>query len=444
MKLYTLTRRFTAAVLTAAMALSFCAPALAEAPGTAADPAAPAATASTAENSTADTIVFDQLYFGTQKDWAKTITGAPSGDVVLQYTAANRTLTVTGTYFQALTISAPGVNVVLNGTTGPAVMGDLTITDSASVAVTSSAAGAQAVTGSADITSDGAVSITGADRAVGGEKLTVNAGGDVTIVGGCEGASIWHSASITTTGSVTLKTTNSGGWAQGTAGTGVLTVDAGSDVTITGGTTSQPTVNDATVRCGGEFELRNPAGGLVLCDKTSDGKSGNLHYYNTGATELVFRASSMGATCDVFQPGDSTVFGTFGNPSWITAKHEQDYQLTLTNCSTMFTRDSGTFYKDENINLRRTRPLDGTVFKGWTVTTADGTNVPFEPTSNGIRFTMPACAVTATANWERATGQALWLSTGTEQGGSSSPRIRWKLTPCTASPIKTALSSWTT
>ena len=335
-------------------------PALAEAPSAAADPAAPAATASTAENSTADTIVFDQLYFGTQKDWAKTITGAPSGDVVLQYTAANRTLTVTGTYFQALTISAPGVNVVLNGTTGPAVKGDLTITDSASVAVTSSAAEAQAVTGSADITSDGAVSITGTDRAVGGENLTVNAGGDVT---------------------------------------------------ITGGTTSQPTVNDATVRCGGEFELRNPAGGLVLCDKTSDGKSGNLHYYNTGATELVFRASSMGATCDVFQPGDSTVFGTFGNPSWITAKHEQDYQLTLTNCSTMFTRDSGTFYKDENINLRRTRPLDGTVFKGWTVTTADGTNVPFEPTSNGIRFTMPDSAVTATANWERATGQALWLST---------------------------------
>ena len=415
MKLYTLTRRFTAAVLTAAMALSFCAPALAEAPSAAADPAAPAATASTAENSTADTIVFDQLYFGTQKDWAKTITGDSSGDVVLQYTAADRTLTVTGTYFQALTISAPGVNVVLNGTTGPAVKGDLTITDSASVAVTSSAAEAQAVTGSADITSDGAVSITGTDRAVGGENLTVNAGGDVTIVGGCEGASIWHSASITTTGSVTLKTTNSGGWAQGTAGTGVLTVDAGGDITITGGTTSQPTVNDATVRCGGEFELRNPAGGLVLCDKTSDGKSGNLHYYNTGATELVFRASSMGATCDVFQPGDSTVFGTFGNPSWITAKHEQDYQLTLTNCSTMFTRDSGTFYKDENINLRRTRPLDGTVFKGWTVTTADGTNVPFEPTSDGIRFTMPASAVTATANWERATGQALWLSTETEQ-----------------------------
>lgn len=82
------------------------------------------------------------------------------------------------------------MNVVLTGTTGPAVKGDLTITDSASVAVTSSAAGAQAVTGSTDITSDGAVSITGADRAVGGENLTVNAGGDVTIVGGCEGASI--------------------------------------------------------------------------------------------------------------------------------------------------------------------------------------------------------------------------------------------------------------
>lgn len=360
MKRHKLIQRLTAALVAGAMALSLSAPALAEAPSAAADPAAPAATASTAENSTADTIVFDQLYLGTQEDWTKTIMGGSSGDVALQYTAADRTLTVTGTYFRALTISAPGVNVVLTGTTGPAVKGDLTIKASANVAVTSSAAGAQAVTGSTDITSDGAVSITGTDRAVGGENLTV---------------------------------------------------DAGSDVTITGGTTSQPTINDATVRCGGEFELRNPAGGLVLCDKTSDGKSGNLHYYNTGATELVFRASSMGATCDVFQPGDSTVFGTLGNPSWITAKHEQDYQLTLTNCSTMFTRDSGTFYKDENINLRQTRPLDGTVFKGWTVTTADGTDVPFESTSNGIRFTMPASAVTATANWERATGQALWLST---------------------------------
>lgn len=412
MKRHKLIQRLTAALVAGAMALSFCAPALAEAPSAAADPAAPAATASTAENSTADTIVFDQLYLGTQEDWAKTIADGSSGDVALQYTAADRTLTVTGTYFRALTISAPGVNVVLTGTTGPAVKGDLTITDSASVAVTSSAAGAQAVTGSTDITSDGAVSITGADRAVGGENLTVNAGGDVTIVGGCEGASIWHSASITTTGSVTLTTNNSGGWAQGTAGTGVLTVDAGGDVTITGGTASQPTINDATVRCGGEFELRNPAGGLVLCDKTSDGKSGNLHYYNTGATELVFRASSMGATCDVFQPGDSTVFGTLGDPSWITAKHEQDYQLTLTGCAPADSAQGRTvFYPGEEVHLVLKRPTNGTTFTGWTVTKEDGIAVLFEQEDDSIRFTMPACAVTAAANWEQATGQALWLST---------------------------------
>lgn len=408
MKRHKLIQRLTAALVAGAMALSFCAPALAEAPS-----AAPAATASTAENSTADTIVFDQLYLGTQGDWAKTIADGSSGDVALRYTAADRTLTVTGTYFRALTISAPGVNVVLTGTTGPAVKGDLTIKDSASVAVTSSAAGAQAVTGSTDITSDGAVSITGADRAVGGENLTVNAGGDVTIVGGCEGASIKDSASITTTGSVTLTTNNSGGWAQGTAGTGVLTVDAGGDVTITGGTASQPTINDATVRCGGEFELRNPAGGLVLCDKTSDGKSGNLHYYNTGATELVFRASSMGATCDVFQPGDSTVFGTLGDPSWITAKHEQDYQLTLTGCAPADSAQGRTvFYPGEEVHLVLKRPTNGTTFTGWTVTKEDGIAVLFEREDDSIRFTMPACAVTAAANWEQATGQALWLSTG--------------------------------
>lgn len=417
MKLYTLTRRFTAAVLTAAMALSFCAPALAEAPGTAADPAAPAASAP-AENSTADTIVFDKLYFGTQEDWDWTIVGAPSGDVVLQYTAANRTLTVTGTYFQALTISAPGVNVVLNGTTGPAVKGDLNITASASVIITSSAAEAQAVTGSADITSDGAVSITGADRAVGGENLTVNAGGDVTIVGGCEGASIWHSASITTTGSVTLKTTNSGGWAQGTAGTGVLTVDAGSDVTITGGTANHPTVNGAIIRCGGEFELLNPLGGRILPDPVSGSSDvGILNYINTNPTaEVVVRSSQDGDSCFPCGFKQGPIYGGNEDLTWFTAKYEQSYALTLTGCAPADSAQGRTvFYAGEEVRLVLKRPVDGTTFTGcWTVTKEDGTAVQFNQKGDGIRFTMPASAVTATANWERATGQALWLST--EQG----------------------------
>ena len=416
MKLYTLTRRFTAAVLTAAMALSFCAPALAEAPSAAADPAAPAATASTAENSTADTIVFDQLYFGTQEDWAKTITDDSSGDVTLQYIAADRTLTVTGTYFQALTISAPGVNVVLNGTTGPAVKGDLNITASASVIITSSAAGAQAVTGSTDITSDGAVSITGADRAVGGENLTVNAGGDVTIVGGCEGASIWHSASITTTGSVTLKTTNSGGWAQGTAGTGVLTVDAGSDVTITGGTANHPTVNGAIIRCGGEFELLNPLGGRILPDTVSGSSDvGILNYINTNPTaEVVVRSSQDGDSCFPCGFKQGPIYGGNEDLTWFTAKYEQSYALTLTGCAPADSAQGRTvFYADEEVRLVLKRPVDGTTFTDWTVTKEDGTAVRFNQKGDGIRFTMPACAVTAAANWDReqATGQALWLST---------------------------------
>ena len=364
MKLYTLTRRFTAAVLTAAMALSFCAPALAEAPGTAADPAAPAATASTAENSTADTIVFDQLYLGTQKDWAKTITGAPSGDVVLQYTAANRTLTVTGTYFQALTISAPGVNVVLNGTTGPAVKGDLTITDSASVAVTSSAAEAQAVTGSADITSDGAVSITGADRAVGGENLTVNAGGDIT---------------------------------------------------ITGGTANHPTVNGAIIRCGGEFELLNPLGGRILPDPVSGSSDvGILNYINTNPTaEVVVRSSQDGDRCFPCGFKQGPIYGGNEDLTWFTAKYEQSYALTLTGCAPADSAQGRTvFYAGEEVRLVLKRPVDGTTFTGcWTVTKEDGTAVQFNQKGDGIRFTMPASAVTATANWERATGQALWLST---------------------------------
>ena len=413
MKLYTLTRRFTAAVLTAAMALSFCAPALAEAPSAAADPAAPAASAP-AENSTADTIVFDQLYLGTQKDWAKTITGDSSGDVTLQYTAANRTLTVTGTVQKALTISAPGVNVVLNSTTGPAVRGDLNITASASVTITSSAAEAQAVTGITDITSDGAVRITGTDRAVGGENLTVNAGGDVTIIGGCKGASIWHSANITTTGSVTLTTTNSGGWAQGTAGTGVLTVDAGGDITITGRTASHPTVNGAIIRCGGEFELRNLAGGRILPDSVSGSSDvGALNYINTNPTaEVVVRSSQDGDRCFPYGFKQGPLYGGNNDLTWFTAKHEQSYALNLTDCTL---EDSAqgrtTFYAGEEVRLVLKRPVDGTTFTDWTVTKEDGTAVQFNRKGDSIRFTMPASAVKATANWERATGQALWLST---------------------------------
>ena len=363
MKLYTLTRRFTAAVLTAAMALSFCAPALAEAPGTAADPAAPAASAP-AENSTADTIVFDQLYFGTREDWDWTIVGAPSGDVVLQYTAANRTLTVTGTYFQALTISAPGVNVVLNGTTGPAVKGDLNITASASVIITSSAAGAQAVTGSTDITSDGAVSITGTDRAVGGENLTVDAGGDIT---------------------------------------------------ITGGTANHPTVNGAIIRCGGEFELLNPLGGRILPDPVSGSSDvGILNYINTNPTaEVVVRSSQDGDRCFPCGFKQGPIYGGNEDLTWFTAKYEQSYALTLTGCAPADSAQGRTvFYAGEEVRLVLKRPVDGTTFTGcWTVTKEDGTAVQFNQKGDGIRFTMPASAVTAAANWERATGQALWLST---------------------------------
>lgn len=339
MKLHTLTRRFTAAVLTAAMALSLCAPALAEAPGTAADPAAPAASAP-AENSTADTIVFDQLHLGTQEDWTQT---APSGDVVLQYTAANRTLTVTGTVQKALTISAPGVNVVLNGTTGPAVMGDLTITASASVAVTSSAAGAQAVTGSTDITSDGAVSITG-------------------------------------------------------------------------GTANHPTVNGAIIRCGGEFELLNPLGGRILPDPVSGSSDvGILNYINTNPTaEVVVRSSQDGDSCFPCGFKQGPIYGGNEDLTWFTAKYEQSYALTLTGCAPADSAQGRTvFYADEEVHLVLKRPVDGTTFTDWTVTKEDGTAVQFNQKGDGIRFTMPACAVTAAANWDReqATGQALWLST---------------------------------
>ena len=155
-------------------------------------------------------------------------------------------------------------------------------------------------------------------------------------------------------------------------------------------------------------------GGRILPDTVSGSSDvGILNYINTNPTaEVVVRSSQDGDSCFPCGFKQGPIYGGNEDLTWFTAKYEQSYALTLTGCAPADSAQGRTvFYPGEEVHLVLKRPVDGTVFKGWTVTTADGTNVPFEPTSNGIRFTMPDSAVTATANWERATGQALWLST---------------------------------
>lgn len=412
MKLQKLFRRAAAALLSGAMLLSLCAPAWADA-GLSANPGIQLQDAASATNS----ILFNSMTIDPEKDahFSFQITGGMPGASV-EYRAASHQLTVTGTVYDPLTLSAPGVDVVLRSEDGPAVNNDLTISACASAAITSTKEGAQAVTGTASITSSGDVAITGADRAVGGETLTVDAGGSVTVTGGCAGASIWRSASITAAENVTITNTNVGGWAQGTQGIGKLTINAGGNVTITGGTASNSTLNSAYIACGGELDVRNPKDGSVLY-----GTDSTLYYANTGTKETVFRHDSY---ISVQEPGGYGVnCGNRSNSSWFTAKYEKSYPLTMTNCRvrTAFGRNTDHFYKDETVDLLPVRPANATSFKNWTIKAADGSDVPSQTFSNGgVTFQMPACGAFATANYETVEDLSEPAMQITEEGGTSS------------------------
>lgn len=412
MKLQKLFRRAAAALLSGTMLLSLCAPAWADA-GLSANPGIQLQDAASATNS----ILFNSMTIDPEKDahFSFQITGGMPGASV-EYRAASHQLTVTGTVYDPLTLSAPGVDVVLRSEDGPAVNNDLTISACASAAITSTKERAQAVTGTASITSSGDVAITGADRAVGGETLTVDAGGSVTVTGGCAGASIWHSASITAAENVTITNTNVGGWAQGTQGIGKLTINAGGNVTITGGTASNSTLNSAYIACGGELDVRNPKDGSVLY-----GTDSTLYYANTGTKETVFRHDSY---ISVQEPGGYGVnCGNRSNSSWFTAKYEKSYPLTMTNCRvrTAFGRNTDHFYKDETVDLLPVRPANATSFKNWTIKAADGSDVPSQTFSNGgVTFQMPACGAFATANYETVEDLSEPAMQITEEGGTSS------------------------
>ena len=412
MKLQKLFRRAAAALLSGAMLLSLCAPALADA-GLSANPGIQLQDAASGTNS----ILFNSMTIDPEEDahFSLPITGGMPGASV-EYRAASHQLTVTGTVYDPLTISAPGVDVMLRSEDGPAVSNDLTISACASAAITSTKEGAQAITRTASITSSGDVAITGADRAVGGENLTVDAGGSVTVTGGCAGASIWRSASITAAENVTITNTNEGGWAQGTKGIGKLTINAGGNVTITGGTASNSTLNSAYIACGGELDVCNPKDGSVLY-----GMDSTLYYANTGTKETVFRHDSY---ISVQEPGGYGVnCGNRSNSSWFTAKYEKSYPLTMTNCRvwTASGRNTDHFYKDETVDLLPVRPANATSFKKWTITAASGSNVPFQTLNNGgVTFQMPACGAFATANYETVEDLSEPAMQITEADGTSS------------------------
>ena len=122
---------------------------------------------------------------------------------------------------------------------GPATRGSLTVTKSRSVEVTGASGNNATIIGDADITSDGAVTITNAQGTAVGGKLTVKAGGAVTVTGDtvdATKAAIAKGANITAGGSVNISNPDG--------------------IAVDGGLTVNNTRGDVTVTSNGEYALK--------------------------------------------------------------------------------------------------------------------------------------------------------------------------------------------
>lgn len=122
---------------------------------------------------------------------------------------------------------------------GPAVRGSLSVTQSSSVEVTGASGDYATIIGNADITSDGAVTITNAQGTAVGGNLNVNAGDAVTVTGdtvNATKAAIAKGANITAGGSVNISNPHG--------------------IAVDGGLTVNNTSGDVTVTSKGEYALK--------------------------------------------------------------------------------------------------------------------------------------------------------------------------------------------
>ncbi len=178
------------------------------------------------------------------------------GSLNIDNTAGTGGVTITGSHLYPLCNDAGGnTEIASNGPVkientlallaggetlvGPAGRGSLIVTQSSSVEVTGASGNDATIIGNADITSDGAVTITNAQGTAVGGKLTVNAGGAVTVTGDtvdAKKAAIAKGANITAGGSVNISNPDG--------------------IAVDGGLTVNNTSGDVTVTSKGEYALK--------------------------------------------------------------------------------------------------------------------------------------------------------------------------------------------
>lgn len=216
MKRKDLARRATSAALAACMMFTLSAPALAESTDALMQLSIGSYRSSSLlseENSFPTTIKVNETVV-TDENMDDILDGQNKGK--LRYDATTSTLTLKsnaiGSIMGNLTIDAPGVNIVLDNPNGPVVFGKLTVTNAASVKVTSQ--NHCAVFDAVEISCDGEVEITCEEGNAVAGNVTVKQASKVAISGKSNGNIVTGDVTIACHAPVTIQNKGTGGMAN--------------------------------------------------------------------------------------------------------------------------------------------------------------------------------------------------------------------------------------
>ena len=320
---------------------------------------------------------------------------------------------------------------------GPAVQDSLIVTHSSSVEVTGTSGNYATIIGNADITSDGAVTITNAQGTAVGGKLTVNADGAVTVTGDtvdAKKAAIAKGANITAGGSVNVS--NSGGIAvdggltvNNTSGDvtvtskgeyalkGITTITSNGAVNITsnGGQVSNEklTVNKSsgvTVTAVSDEEaffyrstprfVNTPK--VEIWNKGNDGWVGTVEYVPPAGMGSVYYTSSASDAEKTHTHGTGDRYHT--SEAYFRIESAALYTLTLPEGVTAKTNgiSDTRFYAGEMVTVTAPADTNTKKFESWTLSGKTPSDLSGHwETKNPLTFTMPAGNVALTADYKQ-------------------------------------------
>ena len=397
------------------------------------------------------------------------------GSLNIDNTAGNGGVTITSSHLYPLCNDAGGNTVIasngpvkientlallvgVGALVGPATRGSLSVTQSSSVEVTGASGDYATIIGNADITSDGAVTITNAQGTAVGGKLTVNAGGAVTVTGDtvdATKAAIAKGANITAGGSVNISNPDG--------------------IAVDGGLTVNNTSGDVTVTSKGEYALKgittitsNGAvnitsnGGQVSDEKLTVNKSSGVtvtavsddkeaflwgsnytrapRFVNTPKVEIWNKGNEgwVGMVEYVPPDGMGSVYYTssasnaekththgtgdryYASEAYFRIEPDTLYTLTLPEGVTAKTNgiSDTSFYAGEMVTVTAPADTDTKKFEKWTFSGTKPTDLPDGwQNSKEFTFKMPAGNVTLTAKCK--TAYTLTVDGGTIVNGTN-------------------------